>query len=160
MFKSELIDSPVFSGLTDAQIAQILPLMEFCQFSQDHTIFKQGQKAEYLYILLKGEVIIQYKPYDGPLIDIAHIEPDGVFGWSSTLGRATYSSIAIAASEVITYRIGSRQLSWLCQYLPATGDILLRRFAWIISQGFSGTQTQVFDMINQGVAINRRKGIE
>jgi signal-transduction protein with cAMP-binding, CBS, and nucleotidyltransferase domain len=159
MFKSELVNNPVFTGMTGDQMDQIFPLMELCQYPQDHLIFQQGQKAEYLYILLKGEVIIRYKPYDGPPLDIAHIEPDGVFGWSSTLGRSTYTSAAVTATETVAYRIGSRQLSWLCQLFPRTGVILLHKLANVISQGLTETQSQVFDMLSQGVFIsNGRKG--
>lgn len=158
MLRSELVNTPVFNGMTTDQIDQILPLMELCRYPQDHLIFEQGQKAEYLYILLKGEVIIRYKPYDGPPLDIARVEAGGVFGWSSTLGRETYTSATLSATEVVAYRIGSRQLSWLCQLFPRTGAILLHRLANIISQGLTETQSQVFDMLSQGVFINGRKG--
>lgn len=158
MFRNELSQTPVFSGMTKEQIDQVLPLMELCQFPQDHVVFQQGQKAEYLYILLRGEVVIRYKPYDGPPLIIARIEPGGVFGWSSTLGRETYTSAAIATDEIIAYRIGSRQLSWLCELFPKTGVILLQRLANVISQGLTETQSQVFDMLSQGVFINHKNG--
>lgn len=158
MNKEELSQIPVFSGLTNEQLDQVIPLMEACRFAQDYTIFHQGERADYLYILLKGEVLIQYKPYDGPPLVISHIDPQGIFGWSSTLGRSTYTSAAITSSEVEVFRIGSRQLSWLCQLFPRTGVILLNRLAYIISQGLNETQSQVFDMLRQGVFINSVKG--
>ncbi|MCC6148263.1 MAG: cyclic nucleotide-binding domain-containing protein [Anaerolineaceae bacterium] len=133
------------------QLDQVLPLMEMCQFAVDHVIFEQGQKAEYLYVLLKGEVVIRYKPYDGPPLVIARIKPGGVFGWSSALGRETYTSAAVATLESIAYRISARQVAWLCELFPRTGVILLQRLANVISQGLADTQSQVFEMLSQGI---------
>ena len=158
MFIDELSQTPVFMGMAKEQIDQILPLMELCQLPEDHVIFQQGQKAEHLYVLLRGEVVIRYKPYDGPPLVITHIEPGGVFGWSSTLGRETYTSAAITVCKIVAYRIGSRQLSWLCELFPKTGVILLQRLANVISQGLTETQSQVFDMLSQGIYVSNKIG--
>lgn len=158
MYRSELSQTPVFKGLSDDQMEQILPLMELCFYPPDSHIFEQGQKADYLYLLLKGEVIIRYKPYDGPPLTVARILPGDVFGWSSTLGRDTYTSAAIAAAESVVYRISSKQMSWLCELFPKTGVILLERLAFVISQGLSQTQSQVYNMLSQGIWVSGRKG--
>lgn len=154
MFRNELSQTPVFAGMNREQLDQVFPLMEICQFSANHVVFQQGQRAEYLYVLLKGEVVIRYKPYDGPPLVIAHIESGGVFGWSSTLGRETYTSSAIATFESIAYRIGARQVAWLCELFPRTGVILLQRLANVISQGLTDTQSQVFEMLSQGIFMH------
>lgn len=159
MFRNELLQTPVFMGMTEEQTDQVLPLMELCLHPPDQVIFQQGQKAEYLYILLRGKVVIRYKPYDGPPLIIAHIEPGGVFGWSSTLGRETYTSDAITADEMVAYRIGSSQILRLYELCPETGVILLQRLANVISQGLTETQSQVFEMLSQGI-LSTAKMIE
>ena len=95
--------------------------MTFCSFSKDMVIFEQGNKAEYIYILVKGEVAISYKPYDGQPIVVARIHPGNVFGWSSSaLNRDTYSSAALAVVESEAIRINARSLQTLCDTCPNT----------------------------------------
>ena len=87
MQRELLLKLSFFQGLTEAQIVLIERFVESCTYPQDLSVFKQGDQAKYLFLLLSGGVSIQHKLYDGPKIKIAQIDPGGVFGWSCVLGR-------------------------------------------------------------------------
>jgi CRP-like cAMP-binding protein len=150
MFNPDYAWLPIFSGLDASQISQILPYMAACQFSRDAVIFEQGSVAEYLYILLAGEVVVNFKPYDGPSLTVARIEPGGVFGWSAALGRETYTSGALAVQDCAAYRIRGNNLSAICEEHPETGRILLERLAGCIAERLRGTHTQILGILSQG----------
>lgn len=154
MFRQDYTRFPIFAGLDAVQIGQLSPYMVECQFPRDRVIFEQGQPAEHLYILLVGEVAIHYKPYDGPPLTVARIEPGGVFGWSAALRRDVYTSGAIASQACVAFRIRGTNLQVFCQENPETGGILLERLASVIAERLRSTHTQVLGILTQGMESN------
>ena len=59
---------PLFQDLNENQIALLKPLFEQYTCPAETLVFEQGGPATHLYLLLKGEVAIRFKPYDGPPI--------------------------------------------------------------------------------------------
>ncbi len=151
MFRQDYAQLSIFTGLDGNQISQLTPYMVECQFPKDAMIFEQGQTADFLYILLSGEVVVRYKPYDGPPLNVARIEPGGVFGWSAALRRDVYTSGAIAVTETVAYRIRGSNLQVICAEHPNTGKILLERLASVIAERLRSTHTQVLDILTEGM---------
>lgn len=148
---SQLTQLDIFKGLKSSQIDQLKPLMTFCSFSEDMVIFEQGNIAQYIYILTKGEVAISYKPYDGPPIIVARIYPGNVFGWSSALNRDSYSSAALAVVESEAIRIKGSSLHTLCEICPNTGAIFLDRLAGVISERIRHTHHEILALLSNGM---------
>jgi CRP-like cAMP-binding protein len=151
MFQQQYTQLPFFKGLSKEQFAQIEPLFQLCRFQQDHTIFQQGQNAQFFYILLEGEVEIRYKPYDGPSLTIAHLKPGNVFGWSAVLGRDTYTSAAISLLRCDVYCASCNDLRKLYRKYPETGDILLSRLASVIAERIRSTHNKVLSLLKEGM---------
>src|SRR5574338_1125831 len=151
MFRQDYARFSIFSGLNDCQINQLLPYLQEARFPEDSQIFEQGQPAENLYILLSGEVVIRYKPYDGPPLTVARIDPGGVFGWSAALHRIFYTSGALAVQESLAYCIRGASLAVILKEYPETGEILLDRLASVIARRLRETHTQVLGILAQGI---------
>lgn len=151
MFRQDLTQFSIFEGLDNHQINQLSPYLIECVLPKDRMIFEQGQPAEHLYILLGGQVVVRYKPYDGPVLDVAHIEPGGVFGWSAALRRDVYTSGAMAVQESLAYRIRGSNLPVVCEKYPETGNVFLERLASVIAERLRSTHTQVLGMLTQRV---------
>jgi len=144
----------IFNGLSEDQFDLLKPILELRKFKNNQVVFEQGEDAEYLYILTKGRVAVRYKPYDGPELTVAHIQPGGVFGWSSALGRDTYSSAAICEDISQALRISGQRLHQLCEQYPDTGVELLERLASVIAERLRSTHTEVLTMLSQGIELN------
>lgn len=153
MFRQDYAQLSIFAGLDGNQISQLSPYMVDCLLPKDYVVFEQGQPAEHLYILLSGEVVINYKPYDGPPLTVARIEPGGVFGWSAAIGRDVYTSGAMAVQESLTYRIRGASLQAMCKAHPETGQIFLERLAGVIAERLRSTHTQVLGILTQSMAV-------
>ena len=108
--------------------------MEFCSFPANMVIFEQGDRADNFYILTVGEIVLSFKPYDGPSLVISKITPGGVLGWSAALRRAVYSASALTNSEVNSFRIKASNLQILCKNDPETGALFLDRLVGVISE--------------------------
>ena len=154
MLNQESIHLSIFEGLDPAAMRLIDPMLEVCSFHQDESIFEQGQTATYLYILLQGEVIIRFKPYDGPALTVAHIEQGGVFGWSSALGRDSYTSGAVAVQDSRATRLRGDQLHKLCEQRPEIGVVVLERLASVIAERLQSTHAQILSILTEGMELN------
>lgn len=154
MLVAELAHVSLFEGLSQDQMALIYPLLELCDYSCDKVIFEQGDAAHYLYIVLKGMVLVRYRAYDGPMITVARSGPGDIFGWSSVLGRPTYSSDAVALEDSIIIRINGKGMQRICENHPDTGVILLERLANVVADHLRNTHDQILDILTQGVEYN------
>jgi len=154
MFKHEFGQLSIFKGLDNHQLGLIDPMLELCYFSPEQVIFEQGQRTEFLYILLRGKVEVRFKPYDGPPLTVTRIDPGGVFGWSTALNRETYTSSAHAIEKCEAYRLSGIQLQSFCTQEPVTGKILLERLAGVIAERLNNTHAQILSILTQGLDSN------
>jgi len=143
----------LFQDIDSEQLELLRPLFIYCQEPCGKVLFEQGDPADYLYIVIEGEVHILYKPYDGPALTVARIGDCGVVGWSAALGSITYSSSAVCATDCQLMCMRSRNLHNLCNDHPETGEIVLQRLANIISERLRNTHPQVMAMLEQGLHI-------
>lgn len=152
-FKPEYGQLSIFQGLTSQQVSQFCGLLEFCRFPKGTTIFQQGQMATNLFILLNGEVMVSYKPYDGPPLIVARVQPGGVFGWSAALGREAYTSGATAEMDVYAYRVSGTALHHFCKKNPQIAVVLLDRLASVIAERLRNTHDEVLGMLTRGMDL-------
>jgi CRP-like cAMP-binding protein len=151
MIRQDYAQLSLFTDLDIKQIRQLSPFLIERQYPKDYVIFEQGQPAENLYILQAGEVVVRYKPYDGPPLDVSRIIPGRVFGWSSALRRDIYTSDAIALQDCAAFCIRGSNLQVICANYPETGKALLERLASDIAEELRSTHTQVLEMLMQGM---------
>jgi len=151
MLKENYKNLVFFHDLSPAQLALLETVMEQQHFSQGQIIFNQGQPAVNLFLLANGEVVIHYKPYDGPNLTVAHIQPGGVFGWSSALGRDCYTSTALASEDSDALRINGYNLKQFCASNPAVGQILLERLASVIAERLQSTYAEILSILMRGM---------
>jgi CRP-like cAMP-binding protein len=142
---------PIFQGMTAAQHNLLRPLFSPCDFYDQTLIFEQGEAAEFLYIVVDGEVVVSFKPDDGPAITVARIPPGGVVGWSAALGSRRYTSGAYCTGYTQLLKIRGIELRKLCEQNPNTGVILLDRLAAVIAERLTNTHDQVLALLELGL---------
>lgn len=151
MFAQDVKRFPIFHDFEAAQLAKLGAAFEISRIPQGTVIFDQGEPALFLYLLASGKVIIRYKPYDGPALEIAVIHPGEIFGWSAALGKAMYSSAAVAAEDCAIYRVRSDRFAALCDECPESGAELLKRLAAAINDRLQSVQAEIVNRIQSGI---------
>lgn len=147
---------PLFHGLNAEQTAILLAAFEKFACAIDTVIFKQGDPADYLYLILKGRVAITFKPYDGPQIVVTRLKEGDVFGWSAVIGSKKYSSGVNCESALDAIRI-RREVLWdMIKNHPETGKILIDRLALNVSPRWENAHDQIKPLIEQ----TERRGSE
>lgn len=138
----------LFQDLAPEQIGIIKPLFEQYECPLDTLIIEQGEPAIYLYLLIKGEVTIRYKPYDGQVITLTRLRGGDVFGWSAVVGSPFYTSSIISETHVEAIRIRGSRLIKLFQDFPETGKIVMDRLARLVSPRWKNAHEQVQSLLN------------
>ena len=92
----------LFEGATDDLLNKVAEIAEEKPFVLGEMIFGEGEKAEWVYVLLEGKVRISIDLTSKPTyITVAMIdEPQWAFGWSGIV--APYRYTATATCEVAT----------------------------------------------------------
>lgn len=94
------MDNFVFGGLTEEEEVLLINAMQRYRFKADEVIIKQGDAADYFYVLRQGKV--QF------IVDSKKVREasDGVsFGELALLHNAPRSASVIAVTECFTYRV-------------------------------------------------------
>lgn len=142
---------PLFQNLEPAQNALLRNLFENFSCPKDTLIFQQDAPAVHIYLLLKGTVQIQYKPYDGPPITVTRLSTGDVFGWSAMIGSPRYTSSIISSTDIRAIRIRGTDLRNLVNENPATGQIILDQLAKVVSARWKNSHSQVQSILKGGL---------
>lgn len=143
-----------FNGLEPQKMRLITPLLDTCSYEPNEVIFEQGDLASFIYILQKGEVQIIFKPYDGPVLNVALIQEQGIFGWSAALRRSSYTSGATALVKCDVVRIRGDKLRQLCETHPDVGISLLERLSDPIAERLNSTHAQMLSILCEGMELS------
>jgi CRP-like cAMP-binding protein len=141
----------LFDNLTPAQKTVVRQLFDTVQECSGAVIFNQDDPAEFLYIVMSGEVHIQYKPYDGPALTVTRVREEGVVGWSAALGSPTYTSSAVCETDCTLLCVSSQALRGLCDRSPDIAELVLERLAAVIAKRTRNTHVQVVAMLENGL---------
>lgn len=151
MTYEELVLLPLFQGFKSQNLSLLAELVQRETFPDGTIIFNQGDRADNLYVLTSGRVAIRFKPEDGETLTVTEVEEGGVFGWSSALGRETYTSCAVCMMESHALSMRGDKLRELCATYPETGVIILERLAEVIAERLRNTHAHVVEMLRQGM---------
>ena len=94
------------------------------------SLFSRGDKANYLYILIKGRVKLTI----GDMGQIVHVvdHTGEAFGWSSLVDRCEYSASAECRAPTRVLRFEKLTLQQVLEKYPASGLIFYKRLAGVL----------------------------
>lgn len=85
----------LFENLTDTMLGKMLPFVDMRLFSNDVKIFKEGEKAEFFFMLMKGKIVLEMQISEKINVSLGSIKTGGSFGWSAILRDPAYTSDAV-----------------------------------------------------------------
>lgn len=139
---------PLFQGFDSLQINLLKPLFEEYTCAAGTVVFEQGDLAKYIYLLIRGDVAIHFKPYDGPPLTLTRLHSGDVFGWSAVIGSPKYTSSIISETKIEAIRIQGSHLWALAGEHPETGITIINRLALIVSPRWENAHTQIQSLLN------------
>ena len=140
-----------FVGLQPKEIQLLAPYFAPQTWVAGTVIFEQDDYAEYLYLVISGEVTIRFKPHDGPPMTVTRVQPGGIFGWSAAMNNPVYTSGGICSLDSEVLRIRGTDLRALCDKNPEVGRKILDRLAGVIAERQRSRQGQVSSILASGM---------
>jgi CRP/FNR family cyclic AMP-dependent transcriptional regulator len=141
----------LFRDLSTEHLSLLQPLFTPCEFTADTVLFVQGDPAENLFAVVSGEVVVNFKPDDGPIITVARVKTGSIVGWSAALGSRRYTSSAVCTSYTQLLRVRGDALRRLCIQHPETGTIFLDRLATVMAERLHSTHDLVLSLLELGL---------
>jgi CRP-like cAMP-binding protein len=147
-----------FLGLSEEELLFVLSFFTSASYVGGTTIFEQGDKACNLFLVVSGEIIIRYKPDDGPIMTVTRVQPGGVFGWSAAMGNSTYTSGAVCSLNSEVLSIPGETLKMICRQNPTIGDVLLNRLSLVIAERKRNQLGQISTILNDNICKRNPRG--
>ena len=127
--------------LDPRQLRKLLPLGEERQYQKDEIIFREGDRAAYLSLIVSGEVILE-KIAAGGAVPIQTLRPGEAMGWSALTedGHAQFRARALSPVETIVFP-GDR-LREACDRDTEMGYHLMKQLLRVAAQRLDAVREQ------------------
>lgn len=143
----ELKKIPWFKEIKPEHLQKISDIAHLRHVRAGEILFREGDKEDYLYIVLEGRVALDiFVPHRGK-IRIYTVDPWDLFGWSSvtpTIHQRTAGAAAVVDGLVVA--IDSARLRQLCDEDHDLGYVVMRRLTNIVASRLLVTRLQLIDM--------------
>jgi CRP/FNR family transcriptional regulator, cyclic AMP receptor protein len=145
---STLQNIPWFLELKPYQLERLARVTQFRQVSACEELFHEGEREDFLYILLEGQIAITIHV---PTRGFAHIftaEPLDILGWSSltpVVRQRTATAKALLPCRLLAF--DGEDLRHLCEEDHDIGYIIMRRVANVVASRFLTTRLHLFDIL-------------
>ena len=120
----------LFGSLSRDFVNEIMNSAERESHQAGEILFHEGDPAGWLFILLKGRVKLSLGHTGRVVYLVSHAGE--VFGWSSLVGRASYSASAECMIPTQLLRVGKNRLQEIIQKDDANSVTLFQRLAAIL----------------------------
>jgi CRP/FNR family cyclic AMP-dependent transcriptional regulator len=122
--------SDFFSGMAHGFIKAIMDNAERVPYEAGDIIFREGDAANYCYILIKGHIKLSVGKGAHTVFVINH--PGECFGWSSLINRPSYSASAVCAAPTTLMRLNKTHIRATIENNPTDGLLFMERVAGMI----------------------------
>ncbi len=135
---------PLFRGPSEEHQAAIARLAREVACSEGDVLFREGDAASQLYILLEGRISIQVKLSSRPeSLAVASLSQYGqLVGWSGLI-HANYTASAVCDTDSRLLIIDANELSALLRENPEAGFPVMEQVAITISERLRNIQRVV-----------------
>ena len=134
---------PYFAQISDESIKQLAMLAEEKRVPAGTIMFRGGDPAAHLSVILKGEVSIQYELGNGELRSVDSLVAGDLLGWSALVEPYRYTAIATAVQNLELASIDAAKLRELCERDPLLGFRLMTQVAKLLAHRLEGARVQL-----------------
>jgi CRP-like cAMP-binding protein len=133
---------PLFQGLTDEQLAEILLLGVVKDYPKDAVVFEEGTESDRFYVIYHGSVRVSKILQQVGEEALAILEPGDFFGEMSFLDSEQHSARVVAHEDAQLLEIGNLQLKELLAARPDIAIAFLWAFCRTLSQRIRETNAK------------------
>ena len=143
---SALRGMQALDGMRDEHIQQLATIAEDIAFPSGAIIFREGDPAADVYLLVEGSVSIEICAPSVGCRRILTVGEGELLGWSPVLEQAKLTATARTQSPTQAIRINGQQLLALFEEDPRFGYEFMRRAALAVAKRLSATRLQLLNV--------------
>jgi CRP-like cAMP-binding protein len=132
-----------FANISDESLKQLAMMAEEKRVPAGTVMFREGDTAAHLSIILAGEIDIQYELGSGEMRTVDVLTAGDILGWSALIEPYRYTAIATATQDVVLARIDGPQLRALCEADAQLGYRLVVQVAKLLGHRLEGARIQL-----------------
>lgn len=134
------------ADLSEEDLIKLAEISEFVEFPAGTTIFYEGSKSPYIFLLRNGRVELRMCAPAKGCLTLLTLEGGELLGWSPAILPGEMTATAVAVKETQAIRIGTDELQSLCDADHDIGYEMMRRVALALSRRLVATRLQVMDV--------------
>jgi CRP-like cAMP-binding protein len=123
---AEMKNSPLFEGLSDAEIASLESLLEEKRITEGKTVFVENMLGESLYLIEQGTIKISKMLAEGDEKILVILGPEDFFGEMAILEGTPRSATARVAEDACLLSLQRKDFEAFCEKNPKLGLKLMR----------------------------------
>jgi CRP/FNR family cyclic AMP-dependent transcriptional regulator len=138
---------PWFQAMNTGHFNKMVSIAKIFKFEPGQVIFHEGDKEDFLYVVLEGRVAIEISIPARGRIRILTADPMEVVGWSSVtpvVRQRTAGARAVLPSRLVAF--DADELRKMCDEDHDFGYIVMRRLANVVAGRLMTTRLQLLDM--------------
>jgi CRP-like cAMP-binding protein len=138
----------IFEFLKLEELKDIAELAKVEEFEQGDFIFKEGDRAEKIYMVLEGRVSIEIPIYPGKMVSVYTMTKGRFFGYPSLLRVRRFTTAARCLDRVKVVSIVADELeNKIFKEDCRRGYLVMKRTAELIAQKLSDTRMQLLSLV-------------
>jgi len=144
---STLQTIPWFQELSQEHFDKLVEISELVEYDADQELYRQGDKQEYLYIVITGRVAVEIAVPGRGRQRINTAEAMDVLGWSSAtpvVRLRTSGAVTVLPTQLV--RMDALKLRQLCEENHSLGYVVMKRLANVVASSLLVTRLQLLDM--------------
>jgi CRP-like cAMP-binding protein len=120
------------------------------QFKAGETIFREGDQSKYLFIIKRGQVVLEISVPPKGRRSILTVGPGELFSWSALVEPRIENAAARASVDTEALRVEGVTLMKLCEIDYPLGFEVYRMLTKVISSRLIATRLQFLDVFQVG----------
>ena len=134
---------PYFAKVSDESLKTVAMIADEVAVSTGTRMFGEGDPAHYLYIIIKGELSIQYCLGNGEMRTVDTLVDGDLLIWSALIEPYRTTAIGTTTKDCQLIRISAAKLRDLCNKDPLMGYQLTIQVAKLLAHRLEGARVQL-----------------
>jgi CRP-like cAMP-binding protein len=122
----------LFRDIDNEVVEELITVMEDVSYNSGDVVFSEGDPADNLYVLQSGTLNL-FMAGTRQATCVA-IKAGEAVGWSSLVGRKTYSATLECAEPSKLYKIDKNKLDHILRQYPSTGLRFYKQLAGLVGE--------------------------
>lgn len=141
---------PWFADLTPVQLDYLASTATLCELEAGDILFKEGDREDYLYILLEGQMVLEIEVPTLGEVPIYTAETWDIIGWSSMTPIVRQRTASVRANKpCVLIGLNSKLLQQTCDEDHELGYVIMNRLANVVANRLLTTRLCLLEIISK-----------